>query len=87
MFTCVQVCDYPMGGSWTRLYSSSLHGFSMNRFQHHTSDYREPSVMILDCRAQPGGGGGAEREGEREGDYKFAIAVDMEWRWVYIYVS
>ena len=67
------LCDYPIGGSWTLLYSSSLHGFSMNRFQHHCSDYREPSVMILDCRAQQGGGGGGEV-------YRFAIAVDMEWK-------
>ena len=67
-------CDYPLGGTWTRLYSSSQHGFSMNRFQHHCSDYREPSVMVLDCRCQRG-----EEEGG-DGRHQFAIAVDTEWK-------
>ena len=68
------LCDYPLGGIWTRLYSSSQHGFSMNRFQHHCSDYREPSVMVLNCRTR---GSGEEEEDEM---YQFAIAVDTEWK-------
>jgi hypothetical protein len=46
----------------------------MNRFQHHCSDYREPSVMLLSCRSRE------EGVAERVEDYRFAIAVDTEWR-------
>ena len=64
--------NYSIGGVWTLLYSSSKHGFSMNRFQYHCSDYRDPSVMLLTCRSREG-------EGPRE-EHVFAIAVDTDWK-------
>lgn len=64
--------DLPSGGNWTCLYSSRDHGFSMNRFQHHCFDYKQPSVMIIDCNAG--------RDGKH---FSFALAMDSEWRQVY----
>ena len=61
--------DYSIGGTWTTLYSSSKHGFSMNRFQHHCSDYRHPSVLVLTCH----------NSGENR-RYTFVLALDTEWR-------
>ena len=56
----------------------------MNRFQHHCSDYREPSVMLLTCRSSGQEGreeGEKEEGGRREAEeYLFAIAVDTDWR-------
>ena len=68
---CSLLCqvDYSIGGTWTTLYSSSKHGFSMNRFQHHCSDYRHPSVLVLTCHNS--------REDRR---YTFVLALDTEWR-------
>lgn len=60
--------DHPVGGRWTLLYSSAKHGFSLNRFIHHSSDYGEPSVVVLECPAATGE------------DYAFAIAVDSAWK-------
>ena len=61
--------DYSIGGTWTTLYSSNKHGFSMNRFQHHCSDYKHPSVLVLTCHNS-----GEERP------YTFVLALDTEWR-------
>lgn len=60
--------DYPVGCTWTLLYSSAQHGFSLNRFVHHSSDYRDPTITLLHCHAPTGE------------DYLFAIAVDTEWK-------
>lgn len=57
------------GGIWTCLYSSRDHGLSMNRFQHHCFDYKQPSVMIVDCLNK-----------ETDEMYSFALAMDSEWR-------
>lgn len=62
--------DLPVGGNWTCLYSSRKHGFSMNRFQHHCFDYKQPSVMIINCLAVD------------SSTYSFALAMDSEWRYV-----
>lgn len=61
--------DHSVGGSWTVLYSSSKHGFSMNRFQHHCSDYKDPSVLLLTCH----------HDGE-DRMYSFVVALDTDWR-------
>ncbi|XP_038059704.1 uncharacterized protein LOC119730751 isoform X2 [Patiria miniata] len=49
---------------WDLLYSSSDHGLSTNRLQHHVFGYRGPTLMILSCD---------------QGDV-YAVAVDTEWR-------
>lgn len=50
------------------LYSSDRDGMSMNRFQSHCFDYREPSIMILTC------------QGHINEKVQFVIGVDREWR-------
>jgi len=62
--------DYPIGGEWNLLYSSAANGFSLNRFVHHCSDYRGPSVMLFSCRDEDGI------------DRLLALAVDVEWRYI-----
>lgn len=59
---------HPLGGTWTLLYSSDRDGLSMNRFQSHCFDYREPSIMIIT---------GIYSEGQEN---QFIIGVDREWR-------
>ncbi|XP_022105175.1 uncharacterized protein LOC110987060 [Acanthaster planci] len=49
---------------WDLLYSSSDHGLSTNRLQHHVFGYRGPTLMILSC----------------DEEYVYAVAVDTEWR-------
>eukprot|EP00731_Ephydatia_muelleri_P015305 Em0008g1025a len=60
--------SFPVGGVWTQLYSSRVHGTSMNRFLHHCLDYKKPSVMLVRCYHK------TERT---EGLY--ALMVDTEW--------
>ena len=60
--------DYPVGGEWSLLYSSAANGFSLNRFLHHCSDYRGPSVMLLCYRD------------DESVEHLLALAVDVEWR-------
>ena len=66
--------DYPVGGEWTLLYSSAANGFSLNRFLHHCSDYRGPSVMLLCYRD------------DESVKHLLALAVDVEWRCVCVCV-
>ena len=75
MVTSVHQVGSPVGGEWTCLYSSDRHGLSMNRFQHHCSDYKHPSLLTLTCY-QP----------QDHTLYQFAIALDTEWRCVCVCV-
>lgn len=61
--------DLPSGGMWSCLYSSEVHGFSLNRFQHHCFDYKGPSIMMIDCHDQDGS------------VHTFVLAMDSEWRY------
>lgn len=55
---------YSLCPTWTLLYSSSEHGHSANRFQHHTKLYTGPTVMILRC----------------EGNQMLGVCMDVEWK-------
>ncbi|XP_011410302.1 PREDICTED: restriction of telomere capping protein 5-like [Amphimedon queenslandica] len=60
---------HPVGGTWMLLYSSSRDGLSFTRFMSLSSDYRDPSILLLTCR-------------DRAVDEvrQFVIGVDKEWR-------
>ena len=60
---------HPVGGTWTLLYSSSRDGLSFTRFMSQSSDYRDPSILLLTCRD---GTVGEVRQ--------FVVGVDKEWR-------
>lgn len=62
--------DYPTGGEWALLYSSAANGFSLNRFLHHCSDYRGPSVTLFTYKD------------EDDTEHLVALAVDVEWRYM-----
>lgn len=59
---------HPVGGVWTRLYSSVHNGLSMNRLQSHCFNYREPSLMVVTT---------TDIEGKEN---RFIVGVDREWR-------
>lgn len=49
---------------WTPLYNSDNDGLSVNRFEHHVTDYRGPTVTFLYA----------------EGDRVFCLAIDCAWK-------
>lgn len=55
---------YECGLDWELLYSTSIHGHSMNRLQHHVFAYRGPTAMLI----------------KTDGDMLFCVAIDHEWR-------
>ncbi|RUS19914.1 TLD-domain-containing protein [Endogone sp. FLAS-F59071] len=50
---------------WERLYSGSVDGFSMNRFERHVFKYPGPTLLLLQVEA---------RGGERSGEYSSPVA-------------
>uniref|UniRef100_A0A0N4ZY37 TLDc domain-containing protein n=1 Tax=Parastrongyloides trichosuri TaxID=131310 RepID=A0A0N4ZY37_PARTI len=50
--------------AWTKLYDSTIHGVSVNRFENNIFDYKKPTITILKFH---------------DGSI-FVIALDQEWR-------
>ncbi|XP_045171511.2 uncharacterized protein LOC123533745 [Mercenaria mercenaria] len=50
--------------SWTTLYDSDDHGLSMNRFTHHITSYKDPTVTLISF----------------EGRNIYCVAQDAPWR-------
>jgi len=55
---------YESGLDWELLYSTSTHGHSMNRLQHHVFAYRGPTALIV----------------KTDGDVMLCVTIDHEWR-------
>lgn len=54
---------------WTLLYDSTQHGLGSNRFLHHVTGYKGPTLVLV----------------KGESDHVFCIAADKEWKESHVY--